>query len=264
MPAEETSLATDELRKEFGAVTALDDVTLSIDGPTILGVAGPNGSGKTTLIHCLLGLVSPTDGEARVSGTQPASFDATDRKHLGYMPQHTAVYDGLTVRENVAFFAKLYGVDDKTTAIDRALSFVDLEDRADSPIDELSGGMLRRTSLACALVHDPDVLFLDEPTVGLDPKLRAAMWDGFRRRRDDGTLVVVSTHYLDEVKHCDRVLFLREGRVLALESPEAMLDATGADDLESAFLALLETDEAGRGLNTAGEDTDAGSRGGGL
>jgi len=254
MPTEKTSLAADGLRKEFGAVTALDRVDLSVDGPTILGVAGPNGSGKTTLIHCLLGLVSPTDGEVRVSGAQPASFDAEDRRRIGYMPQHTAVYDGLTVRENVAFFAKLYGIDDRATAIDRALSFVNLENRADSRIDELSGGMLRRTSLACALVHNPDVLFLDEPTVGLDPRLRATMWDGFRRRRDDGALVVVSTHYLDEVKHCDRVLFLREGRVLALESPEAVLDATGTDDLESAFLALLEPHEGASAPDTKRED----------
>lgn len=239
----EPSLAVEELRKEFGATTALDGIDLSVDGPGILGVAGPNGSGKTTLIYCLLGLVSPTAGEARIAGTAPASFDADDRRRIGYMPQHTAVYDDLTVRENVAFFAQLYGVDDRATAIDRALAFVNLADRADSRIDELSGGMIRRTSLACALVHDPDVLFLDEPTVGLDPKLRASMWEGFRRRRDDGALVVVSTHYLDEVKHCDRVLFLREGRVLTVDTPDGVLDATGTDELEAAFLALLDDDE---------------------
>lgn len=239
------SLTVNGLRKTFGAVTALDGVDLSVNGSGILGIAGPNGSGKTTLIHCLLGLVVPTAGEARVAGTPPASFDADDRRRIGYMPQHTAVYDDLTVRENVAFFAKLYAVDDRAAAVDRALSFVDLADRAASRIDELSGGMIRRTSLACALVHDPDVLFLDEPTVGLDPKLRASMWDGFRQRRDDGALVVVSTHYLDEVKHCDGVLFLREGRVLTLDSPGGILDATGTDDLEDAFLALLATHDGG-------------------
>lgn len=243
MPNTAPSLAVDELRKKFGATTALDGIDVSVDGAGILGVAGPNGSGKTTLIHCLLGLVSPTAGEARIAGTPPRSFDAYDRRRIGYMPQHTAVYDDLTVRENVAFFARLYGVDDRATAIDHALAFVDLADRADSRIGELSGGMLRRTSLACALVHDPDVLFLDEPTVGLDPKLRASMWEGFRQRRDDGALVVVSTHYLDEVKHCDHVLFLREGRVLTFDSPDGVLDATGTDELEAAFLALLNDDE---------------------
>jgi ABC-2 type transport system ATP-binding protein len=236
------SLRTDGLRKEFGAVTALDGVDVSVEGPTILGVAGPNGSGKTTLIRCLLSLVSPTTGEGQVAGTRPASFGAADRRRLGYMPQHTAVYDDLTVRENVAFFATLYGVDDRTAAVETVLSTVDLTDRADSRIDELSGGMVRRASLACALVHDPDVLFLDEPTVGLDPELRASMWEGFRRRRDDGALVVVSTHYLGEVDHCDRVLFLSEGRVLALDSPLGLRERTNTDDLEDAFLTLVEAD----------------------
>jgi ABC-2 type transport system ATP-binding protein len=169
MSTTEPSLVAEGLRKEFGTVTALDGVDLAVGGPQILGVAGPNGSGKTTLIHCLLGLLTPTAGDARVAGTRPASFDAADRRRLGYMPQHTAVYDDLTVRENVAFFAKLYGVDDRSAAVDRALSFVDLADRANSRIDELSGGMVRRTSLACAMVHDPEVVFLDEPTVGSTP-----------------------------------------------------------------------------------------------
>jgi len=234
-------IAADGLRKEFGATTALDDVDLSVEGPTILGVAGPNGSGKTTLVRCLLGAVSPTAGDVRVAGTRPDSFAAADRRRLGYMPQHAAVYDTLTVRENVAFFARLYGVDDPA-AVEDALSVVDLSDRADSRVDELSGGMVRRASLACALVHDPDVLALDEPTVGLDPELRAAMWEEFRERRDDGALVIVSTHYLGEVDRCDRVLLLREGRVLALDSPAGIREQTNTDDLEDAFLALVAAD----------------------
>jgi len=247
MSTTEPSLVAEGLRKEFGTVTALDGVDLAVEGPQILGVAGPNGSGKTTLIHCLLGLLTPTAGDARVAGTRPASFDAADRRRLGYMPQHTAVYDDLTVRENVAFFAKLYGVGARSAGVDRALSFVDLADRADSRIDELSGGMVRRTSLACALVHDPEVVFLDEPTVGLDPRLRASMWAGFRERRDAGALLVVSTHYLGEVTHCDRVLFLREGRVLAHDSPDAFLESTETGEMEEAFLALLDEEGAGGG-----------------
>lgn len=234
------SLSVAGLRKEFGAVTALDGVDFSVDGPEILGIAGPNGCGKTTLIQCLLGVVSPTAGEARVAGTPSTNFDAQDRRRIGYMPQHVAVYEDLTIKENVRFFATLYGVDDRDQAVDRALAFVDLTDRADSRLEALSGGMIRRTSLACALVHEPDVLVLDEPTVGLDPKLRATMWDGFRNHREDGAIVLVSTHYLDEVKHCDQVLFLRDGSVLALESPETALETTGTADLEEAFLALLE------------------------
>jgi ABC-2 type transport system ATP-binding protein len=234
------TITVDGLRKEYGAVTALDGLDLELSGPQILGVAGPNGSGKTTLIQTLLGLLAPTGGTATVNGTAPAEFDAPDRRRLGYMPQHTAVYDDLSVRENVAFFAKLYDVADRAQAVDDAIAFVDLADRADARVDELSGGMIRRTSLACAIVHDPEVLFLDEPTVGLDPELRASMWDGFRTRRANGSIVLVSTHYLGEARNCDRVLFLREGRVLALDSPDGFLAATATDDMEAAFLALLE------------------------
>lgn len=249
------------LRKEFGGITALDGIDLSVGGTTILGVAGPNGSGKTTLIRCLLGIISPSAGEVRVAGTRPTAFTAADRRRLGYMPQHTAVYDDLTVRENVAFFDTLYGVDDRAAAVDTALSVVGLTDRADSRIDELSGGMVRRTSLACALVYDPDMLFLDEPTVGLDPELRAAMWEGLRRRRDDGALVVVSTHYLGEVDRCDRVLFFSEGSVLALDSPERIREKTNTDDLEDAFLALVAADRGG--VSGSGQDTVTASNRGG-
>jgi ABC-2 type transport system ATP-binding protein len=249
----DASISVDGLTRRFGAVTALDGVDLDLDGARIVGVAGPNGAGKTTLIEILLGLLAPTGGTARVNGVDPLAFDAADRCRLGYMPQHEAVYRDLTVRENVAFFARLYGVDDRECAVEEALAFVDLDDRAAARIGELSGGMIRRTSLACAVVHDPTVLFLDEPTVGLDPELRAAMWDGFRRRRDDGALAVVSTHYLGEARHCDRVLFLRNGRVLAFDSPDAFLERTGTTDLEDAFLAIL---RAGGGSG-ASPDPDA-------
>ncbi|WP_435178628.1 ABC transporter ATP-binding protein [Halorussus sp. AFM4] len=250
------SVRTEDLRREFGTTTALDAVDLDVDGPQIVGVAGPNGSGKTTLIRCLLGALRPTDGEAAVNGTPALDYSADDRARIGYMPQHEAVYRDLTVRENVAFFARLYGVADRRSAVDRALSFVDLRDRADARIGELSGGMVRRTSLACAVVHDPDVLFLDEPTVGLDPQLRAEMWRGFRDRRDGGSLIVVSTHYLGEARNCDRVLFLRDGRVLALDAPEAFLAETGTETLEEAFLALLEDGGAGASGDTPARSGD--------
>jgi ABC-2 type transport system ATP-binding protein len=236
---ETPSLTAADVRREYGAVTALDGVDLAVSGPEILGVAGPNGSGKTTLIRCLLGLETPTAGETAVGGTPTASLGRGDRARIGYMPQDRAVYDDLTVRENVAFFARLYGVESRDRAVEDALGTVDLADRADAHVDDLSGGMVRRTSLACALVHDPDVLVLDEPTVGLDPQLRASMWREFRERRDDGTLVVVSTHYLGEADNCDRVCFLRDGRVLALDSPAGFRERTGTDDMDGAFLALL-------------------------
>ncbi|MFB6082090.1 MAG: ABC transporter ATP-binding protein [Halanaeroarchaeum sp.] len=235
----------EDLRREFGDQTALAGVDLTVDGPQILGVAGPNGAGKTTLIRILLGLLAPTDGTATVFGTPARDLDRAHRERIGYMPQHRAIYDDLTVRGNVDFFASLYDLDDREAAVDRALDLVDLRDRGDDPVGSLSGGMVRRTSLASAIVHDPDLLVLDEPTVGLDPELRASMWESFRSMRDDGTLILVSTHYLGEARHCDRVLFLRAGRVLDVDSPTAFLDRTGTDDLEDAFLSLLRADEGG-------------------
>jgi ABC-2 type transport system ATP-binding protein len=245
----EPSISVDRLRREFGSIVALDDIDLALHGPEIVGLAGPNGSGKTTLLKCLLGLIAPTEGGSTVAGTASLSLTSDDRRRIGYMPQHEAVYRDLTVRENVAFFARLYDVADPGTAVERALGFVDLQERADARIAELSGGMVRRTSLACALVHDPDVLFLDEPTVGLDPELRASMWEAFRQRRSAGALILVSTHYLGEVTNCDRVLFLREGEVLAFDAPGKFLDRTGAETMEGAFLAML---EERRGENTEG------------
>lgn len=255
MSASDVSLSVTGLRREFGTVTALDGVDLAVDGPRIVGVAGPNGAGKTTLIRVVLGLLSPTDGSSMVAGTPSLSLGAGDRERIGYMPQDEAIYRDLTVRGNVDFFARLYRVEDRPDAVDRAISFVGLEDRADDRVSDLSGGMIRRTSLACALVPDPVVLILDEPTVGLDPKLRATMWDAFRERRNEGALILVSTHYLGEATRCDDVLFLRNGRVLAYDSPERFLEETGTDDLEDAFLTLLERD----GDSPDGETDDGGA-----
>jgi ABC-2 type transport system ATP-binding protein len=241
------TLAFETLRREFGPVTALDGVDLAIDGPEIVGIAGPNGAGKTTLIQCLLGLLAPTAGSARIDGTAGPALGSADRARIGYMPQEPAIYRDLTVRENVAFFASLYGVCDRQAAVAEALDFVDLADRADSRVEALSGGMVRRTSLACSIVHDPALLVLDEPTVGLDPALRAEMWREFRDRCERGTLVLVSTHYLAEVSRCDRALFLSGGRVLAFDDPASIKEATDTTDMEGAFLTLLdrEADAAG-------------------
>lgn len=235
-----STISVQGLRKEFGRIAALDGIELTVDGPQILGLAGPNGSGKTTLIRTILGSVRPTAGDVRVYGREPLSFSRADRRRLGYMPQHTAIYEGLSVRQNVEFFADLYDVQDRGVAVESALDFVDMTDRGEARISELSGGMIRRTSLACALVHGPDLLILDEPTVGLDPKLRAEMWNGFGQRRDDGSTILISTHYLGEVRHCDRVLFLRAGQVLEQGSPAEIRARTGCADMEDAFLTLLD------------------------
>jgi ABC-2 type transport system ATP-binding protein len=253
--ATNVSITVRELTRSFGSITALDGINLAIDSPQIVGIAGPNGSGKTTLIRCLLGLLRPSNGSVSINGTDPTTLRSTERARIGYMPQHEAVYEDLTVRENVAFFARLYRVDDRETAIDRVLDFVDLTERADARVTTLSGGMVRRTSLACALVHDPDILFFDEPTVGVDPALRKSMWTAFRERCETGTLILVSTHYLAEASKCDRVLFLRDGRVLAFDTPQSFLESTGTTDLEDAFLALLEQEsDVGEDGTTGGDN----------
>ncbi|MFB6095424.1 MAG: ABC transporter ATP-binding protein [Halodesulfurarchaeum sp.] len=254
------SITVDGLRREFGPVTAVDGVDLSLEGPQILGVAGPNGAGKTTLIKVLLGLLKPTDGHTAVNGTDSLSLGPEERRRIGYMPQHRAIYQDLTVAGNVEFFAQLYGVEDREAAAERVIEMVDLGQRADSLVSELSGGMIRRASLAATLVHDPDVLILDEPTVGFDPALRAEMWETFRDRRAAGALILVSTHYLGEASNCDRVLFLRDGRVLDLDTPDSFLQRTDTGDMEEAFLELLRADGNGNGAAGGKGDGRAGGK----
>jgi ABC-2 type transport system ATP-binding protein len=241
-PGADVSIRTEGLARTFGDVTAVDGVDLALEGPQIVGIAGPNGAGKSTLLRIVLGLIKPTSGTSRVNGVPSLELTAADRRRIGYMPQNRAIYQDLSVRGNVEFFAQLYGMTDRDAATDAVLEIVDLADRGESLVSELSGGMIRRASLASALVHDPDILMLDEPTVGLDPALRAEMWQTFRERRDKGTLILISTHYLGEARHCDEVLFLRDGQVLDLDTPQAFLERTGTEDLEDAFLELLRAD----------------------
>lgn len=237
------ALAVKKAAKRFGKQVAVEAVSFEYEGPGILGIVGPNGSGKTTLIRLLLGLLQPTSGDIHINGAAPLKARAQPGFRIGYMPQGEALYADLTVRENVEFFARVNGVPrkERQRAVQRAIEIVVLKDRAGDRITALSGGLRRRASLACALVAEPQFLLLDEPTVGVDPELRTEMWDEFRRLRDAGTLILLSTHYLGEADRCDNVLFLRQGRVLAMDSPERLMSRTRTRNLEDAFISFLKS-----------------------
>ena len=216
MPAAEF----ERFRKVYGPTVAIDGLDLRIAEGSIHGLLGPNGSGKTTCIRALCGLLRPTSGTVRLFG-RPAR---ASRAQLGYMPQQPALYEELTARENLEFFAHGLSVADPARRVRELLELIDLAARADDPVYGFSGGMRQRVSLACALVHAPPVLLLDEPTAGVDPLLRRRMWSTFATLRDRGTTLIVSTNQLDEALHCDRLAVLRDGRLLAQETPRSLLD----------------------------------------
>jgi ABC-2 type transport system ATP-binding protein len=231
-----------DLRKSFGPIHAVDGIDLALTPGAIYGLLGPNGSGKTTLIRLLVGLARATSGEARVLDTPMPSRAILDR--IGYMTQSTGLYPELSVWENLRFFAALYGRTDRAQLL-RSLELVELADRRGSPVLELSGGMRQRLSLACALVHQPQVIFLDEPTVGVDPALRVQFWEHFRALARGGATLLVSSHVMDEADRCDELLFVRGGRVLARGNPRELRAKAGTDNLETAFLHFAGVDVPG-------------------
>ncbi len=224
-----------DLVKAFGPIRAVDDVSFDLAAGRIYGMLGPNGSGKTTLIRLLTGLTRATAGRAEVLGTPMPSRPMLAR--IGYMTQSDGIYPALTVGENARFFAATYGVDGSSSVSD-ALRVVDLGDRVDSIAGTLSGGQRRRLSLACALVHRPPILFLDEPTVGVDPVLRVEFWSHFRALADGGATIIVSSHVMDEADRCDELLFIRSGKVIARGTGLEIRAQAGTEDLEQAFLRL--------------------------
>ncbi|TMC30141.1 MAG: ABC transporter ATP-binding protein [Chloroflexi bacterium] len=228
-----------QVSKRFGAQRALDGVTLRVRRGEVYGILGPNGAGKTTLIRSLVGLIVPDGGTVAVLGRRMPSLDILAR--VGYMTQQAALYPDLSAAENVRFFAEIYGADG---GVREALEFVDLWDRRDSVVSNLSGGMRTRCSLACALVHKPDLLLLDEPTVGVDPQLRVQLWDRFQRMAREGAAILVSSHVMDEAERCDRLGLIRFGRLLAEGTVAELKRSAGVERLEDAFLKLSESSAA--------------------
>jgi ABC-type multidrug transport system, ATPase component len=194
----EYAILTDYLTRKFGDFTAVNNLNLKVKKGEIYGLLGPNGAGKTTLIKMLASICSPTSGSAQVLGEKIPDGNISSR--IGYMPQETGVYLGLTVDQNMKFYCRVFnlGSDKAEKRITELLKFVDLEDWRHEMVDNLSGGMKHRVSLACTLIHEPDLLFLDEPTVGVDPELMVSFWDYFEQLRDNGVTILITTHYMDE------------------------------------------------------------------
>ena len=231
--SEQVAVEVDSVTKDFGDIKALNGVTLRVRRGEIYGLLGPNGAGKTTLIRSIVGLIAPNSGTVTVLGRKLPNLDVL--REVGYMTQQAALYPGLSVEENVSFFAAIYGVDG---GVKDALDFVDLYTRRGSVVSTLSGGMRQRCSLACALVHRPRLLLLDEPTVGVDPQLRVELWEQFRRMAADGTTIIVSSHVMDEAERCQRLGLIQYGRLLAEGSPSEVRAQAGTQNLEEAFLKL--------------------------
>jgi ABC-2 type transport system ATP-binding protein len=223
--AKETAVKVSGLQKKYGKVVALAGVDLTVPEGTIFGLVGPNGAGKTTLIKALVGTLRPTAGSVQVMGLDPLRDRWALRQQIGYMPQAPALYDDLSARANILFFSQAQPVPDLPSKVADILAFTELNDRADDPVRNLSGGMKKRISLACALVHEPGIIFLDEPTAALDPHLRFKMWQLFRELAVRGTTLVISTHLMEEALLCDRVAVLRRGVLLADDPPVRILEA---------------------------------------
>jgi ABC-2 type transport system ATP-binding protein len=235
--SESFAVSVEDVTKSFGHFKALNGVTLRVRKGEIYGLLGPNGAGKTTLIRLICGLLEAQAGTVNVLGQRMPQVGVL--RHIGYMTQQAALYPALSVEENVRFFAAINGADD---GVKEALELVQLYDRRSSVVQTLSGGMRQRCSLACALVHRPDLLLLDEPTVGVDPQLRVQFWESFRQMAANGTTMIVSSHVMDEADRCQRLGLMQYGRVLAEGTPSEIRALGGSQNLEEAFLAL-----AGRG-----------------
>jgi ABC-2 type transport system ATP-binding protein len=242
MIAERSTIITENLVKRFGEFTAVDDVSFDVHPGEIFGFLGPNGSGKTTTIRMMLGLLTPTSGNVEVLGVPVLEHPEAIRSRVGYMSQRFSLYNDLTVLQNLRFYGTAYGLskDGLNQQIDRALQMAGLEGRENVRTLELSGGWRQRLALGAAILHEPEVLFLDEPTAGVDPLSRRDFWELLYQLVADGVTVFVTTHYMDEAEHCHRLALLQRGQIIASGSPDEMRN----QGMHGQVLEIVSSDSA--------------------
>ncbi len=244
---EEKAVVVDDLVKRFGDFVAVDHVSFSVDKGEIFCFLGPNGAGKSTTIRILCGLLAPTSGKATVHGFDVATESEQVKRSIGYMSQKFSLYDDLTVSENIEFFSGIYGVKKsrRQSRKEEILKMAGLEDRRDDATGLLTGGWKQRLALGCAILHEPPIVFLDEPTSGVDPIARRHFWDLIYEMAERGSTVFVTTHYMEEAEYCQRLALMDRGKMIALGAPSDLKRALGPNaTMEDVFITSIEREEA--------------------
>ncbi|MBY6278523.1 ABC transporter ATP-binding protein [Symbiobacterium thermophilum] len=256
------AIETQGLTRRFGTFTAVDSVSLTVPEGTVMGLLGPNGAGKTTLIRMLLGVLAPTAGSGRVLGFDLRKGAEQIRRHVGYMSQRFSLYPDLSVAENLAFFGRVYGLGGDALARrqEELLIWAGLADQRRTLAGDLGGGMRQRLAFACAILHRPSLLLLDEPTSGVDPMSRRRFWDLIYGMADGGTTVLVTTHYMDEAAHCDRLAMMNAGRIVAVGTPRELQETYGGGGgLDRVFVNLARMGDEAAAAHNPGPDAGRGT-----
>lgn len=242
---EQTAISCESLTKKFGSLLAVDAVTMTIPKGSIVGFLGPNGSGKSTVIRMLSGILTPTSGSGQVLGYNILTDSERIKQHIGYMSQKFSLYEELSVEENLDFYAGIYGLkgEEKQRKKRELIAMAGLTGREKQMAGSLSGGWKQRLALSCALLHDPDILILDEPTAGVDPVSRRIFWQVIHTLAKQGITVLVSTHYMDEAETCDFIYFIFFGKLLIAGTPHALKEKANAATLDDVFIGLVESQD---------------------
>ena len=239
----EFAVTIENLTKKFGSFTAVDNISFTVNKGEIFGFLGANGAGKSTTIRMLCGILKPTSGRGIVGGVDISKTPEKVKPFIGYMSQKFSLYDDLTIEENLNFFAGIYGVKNRSQAVNKAIKSAGLEGKEKKMTGSLPVGWKQQLSLASAVMHKPEILFLDEPTSGVDPISRRKFWETIRAKSDEGTTVFVTTHYMMEAEYCDRLSIMRAGKVIALGSPGELKQKNKKESLEDVFISLVQEEE---------------------